>query len=91
MISRHAQYRMRERGVPPLVVDWLLQFGQMHFDHRGGIIYFFDKHSRRRLEKAVGPRVVSHLSGYLNSYAVSSASDERLVTVGRRYRRLPPD
>jgi hypothetical protein len=41
---------MQQRGIPPLVVDWLLRFGHMRHDHRGAIVYYFDKHSRRDLE-----------------------------------------
>jgi hypothetical protein len=65
-----------------LVVTWLLEFGQMRYDHRGGIIYYFDRHSRRNLERVVGSRVVARLSDYLDAYIVASSSDEALVTVG---------
>ncbi len=88
MTTKHAKRRMQQRGIPPLVVAWLLEFGQTHYDHRGGIIHYFDKHSRRCLEQVVGGRVVSRLADYLNSYAVSPVSDDALVTVGRRYKRL---
>jgi len=79
---------MQQRSIPPLVVNWLLEFGQTRYDHRGGIVYYFDKHSRRNLERVVGSRVVARLADYLNAYLVSSASDEALVTVGHRYKRF---
>ena len=79
---------MQQRSIPPLVVTWLHEFGRVRHDHRGGIIYYFDKHSRQNLERVVGRRVVSRLSDYLNSYAVSSTTDDTLVTVGHRYRRF---
>jgi hypothetical protein len=79
---------MQQRGIPPLVVTWLLEFGKMRYDHRGGIIYYFDNNSRRNLERAVGSRVVARLSDYLNSYAVCSAGDDALVTVGHRCKRF---
>ena len=88
MTSKHARNRMQQRSIPPLVVTWLLEFGRMRYDHRGGIVYYFDRHSRRDLERAVGSRVVARLSDYLNSYAVSSTGDEALVTVGHRNRRF---
>lgn len=88
MTSNHAKHRMQQRGIPPLVVTWLLEFGQTRYDHRGGIVYYFDKHSRRNLERVVGRKVVSRLSDYLNSYAVSSTNDDALVTVGHRYKRF---
>ena len=88
MTTKHAQRRMQQRCIPPLVVTWLLEFGQKRYDHRGGIVYYFDKHSRRNLEREVGSRVVARLSDYLDAYAVSSTSDEKLVTVGHRYQRV---
>jgi hypothetical protein len=60
----------------------------MRYDHRGGIVYYFDGESRRNLERVVGSRVVARLSDYLNTYAVSSASDDALVTVGHRRERF---
>jgi hypothetical protein len=88
MTSRHATHRMQQRSIPPLVVTWLLEFGKMRYDHRGGIVYYFDSHSRRNLERVVGSRVVARLSDYLNTYAVASASDDALVTVGHRHKRF---
>ena len=79
---------MQQRSIPPLVVTWLLEFGKMRYDHLGGIVYYFDSHSRRNLERVVGSRVVARLSDYLNTYAVSSASDGALVTVGHRRKRF---
>jgi hypothetical protein len=79
---------MQQRSIPPLVVTWLHEFGKMRYDHRGGIIYYFDSCSRRNLERAVGSRVVARLSDYLNIYAVSSTTDDTLVTVGHRCRRF---
>jgi hypothetical protein len=88
MTSKHARRRMQQRSIPPLVLTWLLEFGQMRYDHHGGIVYYFDRHSRRKLEHAVGSRVVARLSDYLNAYVVSSTGDEALITVGHRYKRF---
>ena len=89
MTSKHASRRMQQRSIPPLVVTWLVEFGQMRYDHRGGIVYYFDRNSRRNLEREVGSRVVARLSDYLNAYVVvSSKSDEAVVTVRHRYKRV---
>ena len=79
---------MQQRGIPPLILTWLLQFGKPRYDHRGGVVYYFDKNARRTLEREVGSKVVSRLSDYLDSYAVSSTGDDTLVTVGHRYKRF---
>jgi len=70
------------------VVTWLLEFGQTHCDHRGGVLYYFDKESRRHLERDVGRRVISRLSCYLDSYLVSTATDGNVITVGHRCKRF---
>jgi hypothetical protein len=86
MTSKHAERRMQQRGIPPLVVRWLIEFGQIRYDHRGGIVYYFDKRSRRNLEREFGTKVVARLSEFLNAYVVSSTHDETIITVGHRYR-----
>jgi hypothetical protein len=88
MITKHASNRMRQRSIPPLVVTWLEQYGKTRHDHHGAIVCYFDKQSRRDLEREVGRPVVSRLSPYLDCYAVLDASDRRVVTVGHRFRRL---
>lgn len=88
MTSKHAKRRMQQRGIPPLVMRWLIEFGQLRYDHRGGIAYYFDRRSRRNLEREFGTKVVARLSGFLNAYVVLSARDETIITVGHRYRRL---
>ena len=87
MTSQHAKQRIQQRGIPPLIVTWLLDFGKQRHDHHGGVVHYFDKQSRRNLERQVGRRVLSRLSGYLDSYVVIS-TDDALVTVGHRYKRF---
>jgi hypothetical protein len=88
MTSKHARHRMQQRGIPPLILSWLLQFGKPRYDHRGCVIYYFDKQARRALEREVGSKVISRLSDYLDSYVVSSTSDDTVVTVGHRHKRF---
>ena len=88
MTSQHAEHRMQQRGVPPLIVTWLLDFGKQRYDHHGAVIHYFDKRSRRNLEREVGRKVISRLAGYLDSYLVVSTDDHALVTVGHRFRRF---
>jgi hypothetical protein len=88
MTSTHAKRRMQQRGIPPLVMNWLMQFGQMRYDHHGGILYYFDRRSRRQLEREVGSKVVARLSEFLDAYVVSSVCDETIITVGHRCKRF---
>ncbi len=88
MISKHAERRLRQRGIPPLVIRWLIDFGQMRYDHQGGIVYYFDRRSRRNLGLEFGSKVVARLSDFLNAYVVSSVCDEAVITVGHRCKRF---
>lgn len=83
----HAAARLRQRALPPLVLDWLHQFGHEHHDGRGGVILHFDKPARRRLERAVGREPVRRMKQWLNAYAVLGR-DGALITAGHRFKRL---
>ena len=48
--TAHASIRSQQRGIPPLVVDLLLQFGCREHDHTGAEIVYFDRRSKKRLE-----------------------------------------
>lgn len=85
--TKHASVRMQQRGIPPLIVEWLRTFGVSRHDHRGAEILYFDKHSRKALAKVVGEEIVSRLAGLLDTYAVI-ADDGMVITAGHRYRRI---
>jgi hypothetical protein len=78
---------LQQRGLPPLIVDWLHTYGKEHHDHHGATILYFDRHARRRLERAVGRSPVRCMERWLDAYAVVGG-DGQLITTGYRYRRL---
>jgi hypothetical protein len=78
---------MQQRGVPPIIVEWLLQYGATIYDHHGGRIRYFDKRSRRRIRHEKGSAAVRRFHEYLDCYAVM-AGDDRVITVGHNYRRI---
>jgi hypothetical protein len=85
--SSHAETRSQQRGIQPIVVDWLMQYGARQHDHHGAEIYYFDKRSRRSLAKGVGHDIVARLKKLLDAYIVIS-KDGTVVTVGHRYKRI---
>lgn len=87
ILSTHASQRAKQRGIPPLIIEWLEDFGEQAHDHNGYVIHYFTKKSRRQLEKMVGREVTRRLSEWLDSYAVLSL-DGNLITVGHRYQRI---
>ena len=85
--SQHALVRMQQRGIPPVVLECLLDYGKVEHDHRGGAIVYLNKTARRRLERERGAARVRQLGRRLDAYAVIAA-DGTVVTVGHRYRRI---
>ncbi len=84
-LSTHASIRQQQRGVPPLISDWLISYGDEQFDGRGGIIRFFSKQGIRRLEKDVGRDPIKRLSEFMRCYLVQSSKDGVVITQGKRY------
>lgn len=87
LISRHASVRVLQRGIPPLILDWLLAYGATEFDHRGAEVRYFDHAARRCLEKEFGQQVVDRLGALLDAYVVVAASG-CVVTAGHRLKRV---
>jgi hypothetical protein len=87
-LSQHAISRRQKRGIPPIIIDWLEQYGEEHFDGHGGVIRYFGHDSRRRMEKVLGRRFVAENQKYLDHYLVESASDGTIITMGMRFKRI---
>lgn len=83
--SKHARARMQQRSIPPIVVDWLVDFGHCEYGHDGTRTYFFDKASRREFKSYAGP-VFGSVNEFLNVYAVVSV-DSQVITVAVRQER----
>lgn len=83
----HSHTRAQQRGLPPLVLHWLNDYGTEVHDGRGGVIRHFDRRSRRSLERDIGREPVRRMHEYLDAYAVY-ASDGTVITVGHRYQRI---
>lgn len=45
--SNHATVRCQQRGIPPIVIDLLLEFGRREHDHAGAEILYFDRCSKK--------------------------------------------
>lgn len=87
MNTKHAEIRAQQRAIPPLVDQWLDDYGCEEYDGHGGIIIFFNKDSRKKMERDFGHRPVALFSQYLNTYKVNSM-DGHTITVGHRTCRI---
>lgn len=86
-VTRHATIRAQQRGLPPLVLQWLEDYGTEQYDGHGGIVRYFDKKARRALELAVGRTPVRRMYEWLDAYAVVT-HDGTTVTAGHRHKRI---
>lgn len=84
--TRHASVRRQERGIPPFVVNLLLEQGACT-RHDGADVFYLDKEARRRVRRTLGDRIHAALEGYLDAYIVIG-DDGRVVTAAWRTRRL---
>jgi hypothetical protein len=87
-MTRHAAIRRQQRGIPPLIEQWLDQYGEEEYDGHGGIRRYFSRASIRTMEREFGRGPLSKLAEYLNSYKVSSSHDGQTITVGHRTKRI---
>jgi hypothetical protein len=83
--TTHADIRAQQRGVPPLVLNWLLDYGEEIFDGHGGVVRYFTPRSVRQLEREVGQAPIKRLSEYLRCYLVQCSQDGNVITVGKRH------
>ena len=86
--TRHGGARAQKRGIPSLVIDWLMAYGRVA-RRRGADVYFFDHAGRKALRRSIGAPVYRRIADLLDAYAV--VSDEgQIITTGWRYKRIKP-
>lgn len=86
-ITYHAAIRSQQRCVPPLIMQWLDQFGEEQYDGHGAIIRYFTRTSRRAMEREFGCNPVKKMSEFLNIYKVES-QDGTVITTGHLTKRI---
>lgn len=86
--NTHASDRAKQRGIPPLIDQWLSEYGEEMFDGHGGVVMHFTRRSIRAMERDMGREPIRRLSEYLNAYKIQSSHDGRTITTGHRYKRI---
>jgi hypothetical protein len=83
--TTHARQRSHQRGVPPLITSWLLDYGVEEYDGHGAIIRYFTRESLRKMERELSSAPLKRLSEFLSCYLVQSNQDGAIITVGKRH------
>ena len=59
--NTHAASRAQKRGIPPLILEWLVAYGEEQPDHHGARVVYFTKRSRQRIAQDKGDMIVRRL------------------------------
>jgi hypothetical protein len=86
-LTNHARIRLQQRGIPPVALENLLDYGRRCHDHHGATIVYFDHQARNILRRRTGASAFREIERYLDTYAVV-APDGDIVTVGHRTRPI---
>lgn len=81
MLSKHSQNRMKDRGIPPIVIDWLEQYGAIESQNGAEFIYF-NQRSLKRLARYTGG--FSNKFDKLKNIYLVRGSNGIIVTTGYR-------
>lgn len=86
--TKHSSIRSQQRAIPPLILQWLDEFGHREYDKHGGAKVFFTRSSIRDMERQFGRRPVARLREFFTTYFVESTDAQATLTVGHRTRRF---
>jgi hypothetical protein len=87
-LTHHADRRAFRHGIPPLIIQWLLAYGEERHDQHGGLIRYFSHRSVRRVMRDVGGQPIRELRKYLGAYAIEGMDTGSVITVGWRNTRI---
>ena len=87
-LSTHALARLQQRAIPPLIDQWLDEFGEEEYDGNGGVRIYFSRQSIRRLERAFGRLPIRKMKHLLNAYRIESSRNGSTITYARKSRRM---
>jgi len=79
-LSSHASARCHQRGIPPVAIDLVMDFGSVEF-HRGREIFRLDKKGLRKAKHYLGKLNEGYLAVLKDIYVV--VDGETVVTVAR--------
>lgn len=88
VMSEHASARAQQRSIPPLIIDWLIEYGSSSRDKRGAEVRYFDHAARRTLSRNFGHQIVDRLGPLMDAYVVVSTAGT-IITLGHRFKRIP--
>ena len=86
--TKHSACRAQQRGIPPVVVRLVQEFGRKSYDHNGAVVRYLDKQARRAIECKVGRSLMRRFNEFSDIYVVEAVGSGEILTVGHRYSRI---
>ena len=81
----HSKKRRQQRGIPKLIIEWLLEFGEVVRLH-GSDLYYFSNKSKKAIRHYAGRRILQLMKRYMDAYLIFK--DGYVVTTGHRYKKI---
>ena len=81
-LSQHACKRQQQRAIPTVIVDCLIDFGDVRSAGRGATSHYFTKRSWRKVAAYLG-RNTRQFTDYRNTYVI--VADGIVVTAAYRH------
>jgi len=88
MATNHAAIRSQQRCIPPVVDQWLDDFGEEQYDGHGAIKRYFGRNSVAKMKREFGAQFVRHNLKWLRAYRVEDASNGTKITCGWLHQRV---
>jgi hypothetical protein len=83
--TNHSVIRKQQRGVPPLIEQWLLDYGDEQYDGHGAVVRYFSNDAIKRLKREIGNTPLKRMHEFLRCYLVQSSRNGAVITVGKRH------
>jgi hypothetical protein len=80
-LTKHAQTRLEQRGISPIIIDWLEQYGAIE-PQEGAELIYFNHRSLKRLASYTGG--FSNKIDKLKKVYLVRGSNGRIITTGYR-------
>lgn len=89
--TTHAEQRAQQRGIPQILIDYLLHFGMARQAHDNCRQYYLTQKSLKRARKALDKKDYLLLEKKSNCYLVLNEDEGVVITMGyvnKRIKRL---
>jgi hypothetical protein len=81
-ISNHAQQRLKQRGIPELMLNLLVQYGRDEYQKGGTTVWRLSRKAAKRLRQDL-KEVLGRLDALADTYFVE-ATDGTVITAGHQ-------